>query len=103
MRTYLNLKYVRIYARMYMKQESIYSMAFSITKLRANLYKVIDRVIKTGVPVEIDRNGHQLQISIKDKVNRLSNLNPHPGTIVGDPEDIVSIDWSIYWNEAKNL
>jgi hypothetical protein len=37
-------------------------MRFTATNLRANLYKVLGRVLKTGMPVEINRQGKLLQI-----------------------------------------
>ena len=43
----------------------------SLTALRAQLYQVVDQVIKSGIPQEIERNGHQLKIS-------LDNLGLHP-------------------------
>jgi hypothetical protein len=39
---------------------------------------------------------------IKLKV-KLANLKKHHGTIIGDPEDLVHIDWSHNWNKEKNL
>jgi hypothetical protein len=77
-------------------------MAISATTLRANVYKVLDEVLETGVPVEIERNGQRLRIVPMDGPRaprrRLDNLTPHPGAIVGDPQDLVEIDWSVYWN-----
>lgn len=78
-------------------------MAMTLTKLRANLFKVADRVIATGKPVAIERNGVVLKLVPETKVSKLSKLKPHPGTIKGDPEALVSIDWSAHWDEEKNL
>jgi hypothetical protein len=33
------------------------SKTYSVPRLRANLYKVLDRVLETGVPVEVDWSG----------------------------------------------
>jgi hypothetical protein len=30
--------------------------------------------------------------------DKLSRIVPHPGALVGDPDDIVHIDWSEYWS-----
>jgi hypothetical protein len=78
-------------------------MALSITKLRADLYKIIDQVIATGSPVEIERNGHIVKIMAEKPKSKLDNLIKHPGLINGDPDDLVHIDWSEYWTEEKNL
>ena len=67
------------------------------TRLRADLYKVLDRVIETGKPVEIERKGRRLQIVPAPKVFRWEQLVAHPGFIVGDPEDLVHMDWSKEW------
>jgi len=34
----------------------------SLTALRNQLFKIVDRVIETGMPVEIERKGHKLII-----------------------------------------
>jgi prevent-host-death family protein len=74
-------------------------MSISITKLRADLYKIVDQVIETGLPVEIERHGKKVQIIALDKKSKLVNLTPHPGTIIGDPDDLVHMDWSNEWKE----
>ena len=38
----------------------------SLTALRNNLFKIVDEVIKTGNPVELERKGHRLKIVIED-------------------------------------
>ena len=78
-------------------------MSISITRLRTDLYKIIDQVIKTGKVIEIERKGHIVKIVPDQLKSKLDNLNAHPGTIVGDPEDLVHSDWSMEWNEAKHL
>ncbi len=69
----------------------------SVSALRANLYRLLDEVVETGVPLEVERNGSLLRIVPAKKASRLANLKPHPGTIIGDPEDMVHIDWSTEW------
>jgi prevent-host-death family protein len=58
------------------------------TRLRANLYAVLDEVIETGKPVEIVRKGRKLRIVPDHPVRKTDALEPHPGT-VDDPEAIV--------------
>ena len=62
----------------------------SLTTLRQQLFKVVDRVIKTGVPVEISRHGHKLRIVCVDKTSKLARLTPNKA-IVGNPEDLVEL------------
>lgn len=78
-------------------------MPISITKLRADLYKIVDQVIETGLPVEIERHGKKVQIIAINKKSKLANLQAHPGTIIGDPEDVVHMDWSEEWKKDDNL
>lgn len=60
----------------------------SLTTLRQQLFKVVDRIIKTGVPVEISRHGHKRRIVPVAKTSKLARLTPHKA-IVGNPDDLV--------------
>lgn len=73
----------------------------SLTTLRQHLFKVVDRVIKTGVPVEISRRGHRLRIVPVAKSSKLARLTPHKA-IVGNPEDLVEIKAG-KWRKGRNL
>jgi hypothetical protein len=77
----------------------------TVTELRSDLYNKIDHVIATGLPLEIERKGHIVKIMIDPttkasskvtKVSKWSRLTPHPDCIVGDPEDLMNINWSDY-------
>jgi len=72
-------------------------MPISLTKLRADLYHIVDQVIETGIPVDIERNGKKVRIVAVEKKSKLANLKPHPGTIVGNPDDFIHLDWSSEW------
>jgi prevent-host-death family protein len=74
-------------------------MKITASKLRENIYKVLDEILETGVPVEIERRGRKLRIMPADDRPRrkLDRLEPHPDAIVGDPEDLVHLDWSNEW------
>ena len=60
-------------------------MTLSATRLRTNLYRVIDRVINSGVPVEIELRGRKVRIVPAEPRNKLANLVKRPGVIIGDP------------------
>ena len=77
-------------------------MKLSLTKMRSNLYKIVDRVLETGVPVEIERRGRKVRIVPVRPTSKLDNLVKRPGTIVGDPEEIVHMDWSGEWTENRS-
>ncbi len=68
------------------------------TQLRANLYKTLEKALQTGEPVDIEYQGRRLKLVPERKVFNIANLRPHPGAIVGDPDDLVHIDWSSDWN-----
>jgi antitoxin (DNA-binding transcriptional repressor) of toxin-antitoxin stability system len=72
-------------------------MVVTATKLRQNIYRLLDEVLESGVPLEIERNGKVLRIVPADGRSKLDRLVPHPDALVGDPEDIVHMDWSHEW------
>jgi len=67
------------------------------TEFRKNLYRFLDEVLNSGTPLDITRKGRKLRIVPLDQKPRLHNLEPHPGTMNCDPEDLVHIDWSDSW------
>ncbi len=76
-------------------------MSMSLTALRQQLFKVVDQVIATGVPAEINRKGYIVKIVLDTKKSKLENLVSHD-CIVGDPEELVNL--SLHeWDEEKNL
>ena len=74
-------------------------MKVTASKLRENIYQLLDQVLETGAPVEIERRGRRLKIIPADEPPRakLDRLESHPGAILGDPEDLVHLDWSAEW------
>lgn len=73
-------------------------MTLSATALRANLYKVLDEVLATGVPVEIKRKGRNLKIVPEETKPVAGKLKVRPEFIRGNPDDLVHMDWSDTWN-----
>lgn len=55
------------------------------TELRKNVYHLLDEVIATGIPLDIERHGKHLRLIAVDKVSKLKNLKPMKNLIVGDP------------------
>lgn len=72
-------------------------MSVTASELRQNVYRLLDEVLRTGVPLEIERQGRQLRIVPVDASSKLERLEPHPGTIAGDPEELVEYDWEGEW------
>lgn len=79
-------------------------MALTASKLRANVYRLLDEVLETGKPLEIERRGKVLVIAPKAqaKGSKLDNLPRREGFIVGDPDELIHIDWSSEWNPDPN-
>ena len=70
---------------------------YTATKLRANLYRVLDSVLATGIPVVIERGGKLLRIVRAEPVDKLQRLSSHPEYLGCDPDEIVHLDWSSEW------
>jgi len=73
----------------------------TLTALRQQLFKIVDKVIQTGVPVEIERRGHRLKIVLDDPPRKLANLRPH-NAIAGDADDLLKIR-ADQWQDERNL
>ena len=71
-------------------------MVISSTKLRENIYKILDEVLKTGEPIEVRRKGRSLRIVPEPPASRVAMLRRRP-TIKGDAGDLVHMDWSGEW------
>lgn len=73
-------------------------MAISASKLRSNVYRLLDEVLETGQPLEIERNGRTLVIAPKEPLSIWDRLPRREGYIVGDPDELIQIDWSSEWD-----
>ncbi len=91
-------RHVRVSMRFDVRLPKCYDpdMVVKPSQLRANLYRLLDRVLRTGEPIEIDRAGERLLLVPKEKKAKLNNLVGRD-VIVGDPEDLVHLDWSKEW------
>lgn len=76
-------------------------MTIHDTELQNNLYSILDRIIETGDPVIIERNGYQLTIEAKKSRSKFERLTKHD-ILNGDPESIVHMDWSDEWKQDNN-
>lgn len=71
-------------------------MIITASTLRQNIYRLLDQVIETGLPIEIARKGTILKIVPAKKKDKLSNIKKRE-LFTCDPEDFVHIDWSSEW------
>lgn len=78
------------------------ALATTASKLRANIYRMLDDILETGQPLEIKRNGKTLVIALKEEQSIWDRLPRREGAIVGDPDELIHIDWSSEWNPDPN-
>ena len=64
--------------------------------LRNDIYNLLDEVVE-GTEIKVQRKGTVLKITRVEKQSKLSRLTRHD-CIVGDPDDLVHMDWSGEWN-----
>ncbi len=72
-------------------------MILTASKLRDDIYRVLDHVLNTGEPVEIERNGRRLRITADERPSRLGRLVQRADVVTGDSDDFVHLDWSDQW------
>jgi hypothetical protein len=77
-------------------------MAITASNLRANVYRLLDEVLESGRPLEIERKGKLLVIAPKETESIWERLPRRKGAIVGDPDELIHIDWSSEWNPDPN-
>lgn len=72
-------------------------MAVTPSALRADIYRLLDQVLETGTPLEVDRDGETLVIAPKHPRSRLERLVRRDDFVVGDPGELSEHDWSGEW------
>jgi antitoxin (DNA-binding transcriptional repressor) of toxin-antitoxin stability system len=75
-------------------------MKITATRLRQDIYSILDQVAETGVPVEIERKGRTLRIVADQKPSKLARLKKRD-VVIGDFNDLIHMDWSKEWSELK--
>ena len=75
-------------------------MRITASKLRENVYQILDEAIATGIPVEVVRKGKVLKIVPEKTVSKLDRLKKRK-VFVGNSDDIIGMDWSKEWTELK--
>jgi hypothetical protein len=67
------------------------------SRLRQDIYRILDEVLETGVPVEIERRGKVLKIVPPEECSKLDGLQRRD-YLTTDPDDVVHVDWSGTWD-----
>jgi hypothetical protein len=74
------------------------TMTITASRLRKNIYRMLDEVAETGVPIQIRRKGAFLRIIAEGTTDKLANLKVRK-VLRCKPEEIVHLDWSGEWKE----
>ena len=71
-------------------------MTVTASRLRENIYGLLDKVVETGEPLVVQRKGHILKIVAEGHRPKLSRLTKR-ACIKGDAEALIHLDWSKEW------
>ena len=71
-------------------------MPISPSRLREDIYRILDTILETGEPLEVERRGRILRIVPPERISKLDRLKKR-ACIKGHPEDLVHLDWSEEW------
>ena len=66
-------------------------MPLTASTLRQNIYRLLDQVLESGGPLEIERRGQILRIVPPKRRSKLDSLQPRDCLKV-DPEELVHLD-----------
>ncbi len=75
-------------------------MRITASRLREDVYRILDQAISTGTPVEVVRKGAVVRIVPEKRVPKLSRLKKRSG-FRGDPDEIAGMDWSSHWTGLR--
>jgi hypothetical protein len=91
--------YLKLLSKKELQRKGIKKMPqqSSESNTQKDILGILDKVVKTGVPMEIERKGIRLVISPAKKHRNLDCLEDHPGFIIGNPDNLVHIDWTAEW------
>ena len=71
----------------------------TLTELRKNIYSVFNEVLNTGKTIEIHSKGKTVVLSPGKRGGKLERLRKAapPRAIVGNPDDLIHLDWEKEW------
>ena len=75
-------------------------MMIKPSQFREDVYNLLDRVIETGVPLEIKRKGKILKVTLDKKAGKLSNLKKRK-VMSTNPDYYIHLDWSKKWRYSE--
>ena len=72
-------------------------MTVTASKLRENVYKILDQVIEQGALVEIERKGRRVRLVPVETDHPLDRLPQRDDVFNCDPDELIHMDWSSEW------
>jgi hypothetical protein len=66
------------------------------SKLRKNLFNILDELIQTGKPIEIKRKNKILKITVEPPKSKLDNLKRR-NILNCEPDEIIINNWEKEW------
>ena len=76
-------------------------MIVSVTKLRKELFKLMDQIAQSGEPVFVERNGIKIKISRDEssEISKFDRIKEFQGeSVLKCPiEEIENIEWDSVW------
>jgi PIN domain nuclease of toxin-antitoxin system len=73
----------------------------SLTTLRQNIFRLADKVLKTRMPIVVERKGQKLILAPETTTSKLDRLKKRR-LVKGKPELLVDVK-VCEWHELKNL
>lgn len=67
-------------------------MAVTPSELRANIYRLIDAVVETGVPLQVIRGDTRLELGLAETPSRLTRL-PLRNLFDCDPDELIRANY----------
>ena len=74
-------------------------MTITASKLRADIYKLLDSAISSGKPLEIKRKNEILHIVPERKASKLDNITAKKISNISD-EELIYHDWEKDWKPS---
>ena len=79
-------------------------MKVSVTRLRSDIYTLLDHVAESGEFLEVERKGRRLRISLQEAPSNLQRLKSRKEKLwVGDRRDIFKLDWLSEWRREWKI
>jgi antitoxin (DNA-binding transcriptional repressor) of toxin-antitoxin stability system len=72
-------------------------MKVTASQLRSDIYRLLDQVLESGEPIEIERKGRRLRITAVEQRPRLDRLVRRDDFMRDGPESYIHLDWSQEW------